>query len=72
MLRPQDLAIAPVVVAADDRRVNLAVAGGADLTESIDRQALVRAFDRVMLLYGGLCAWACAGASRLVLGRNGR
>ena len=50
---------------------NLAVAGAADLTESIARQALVRGFDGVML-YGGLCAWAFAGASRLVLGRNGR
>jgi len=50
---------------------NLAVAGAADLTESVARQALVRGFDGVML-FGGLCAWAFAGASRLVLGRNGR
>ncbi|MCJ2060971.1 MFS transporter [Methylobacterium sp. J-048] len=50
---------------------NLAVAGAADLTESVARQALVRGFAWVML-YGGLCAWAFAGLSRIVLGRNGR
>jgi EmrB/QacA subfamily drug resistance transporter len=50
---------------------NLAVAGAADLTESIARQALVRGFDGVML-YGGLCAWAFAGLSRIGLGRNRR
>ncbi|MCJ2121668.1 MFS transporter [Methylobacterium sp. J-077] len=50
---------------------NLAAAGAADLTEAVARQALVRGFGGVML-YGGLCAWAFAGASRLVLGRNRR
>jgi len=50
---------------------NLALADAGAGAASIARQALVRGVDGVML-YGGLCAWAFAGASWLVLGRNGR